>query len=406
MSAKANSWKKWKPGMKHLMNRIQWDEREMDSVQNLVLNKDWFGYGEANKSLEEKLAQFTKIPYFNLTNSGSSAIAVAVQHLKDAGRVHQGDLVLHPITTFPTSIAPAIREGLVPFYVETKPNTYVVDEAQVERAIERFPEIKGMILPHLLGNIPDMTRITAALGDRFLIEDSCDTMGGTYNGKHTGSFGDFVAFSFYGSHHITSAGVGGAVGTHSERRTQDLKSRIFWGHDYDTHTGNDSRKEFLARYNCQTVGNNFQMSAIQAAFALSQMDRLPQFVQRRKEQFQEMYKLLSRYEGSINLPQSNPKADPSWFSFPITVKEEASFTRDEFANYLTKNNVETRPIMLGNILRQRPYQLSPHSSLSTSHPVGDYISERGLFIPCWGMPNKQRESYYSTLERFFKEHKN
>ena len=389
------SWKKWKPGDKHLINRIQWDEEEIKMIIE-VLQQDWFGHGPINEALEQKMADYTGVKYFNLVNSGSSAIAVAVEALIQTGRLKHGDKVLHPVTTFPTSISSAIRSGLIPVFVDTLPNTYVIDHNQVKDAIKKYPDIKGAIIPHLIGNIPDMDQIKEILEDRFIIEDACDTLGGKINGKHSGHHGDFIAYSFYGSHHITAAGGGGALGTNSTELANIAKSIIFWGRDFNV---SDS---FLDRYKYKTLGMNCQMTAIQAAFALKQMDRIDQFVEARAKQFEEMINLFNKFKAYFELPKENKTIQPSWFAFPVIVKESAPFTREEFVRYLADNGVEIRPIMCGNILKQSPFRNANYVSInSDSFPVGDAINERGLFIPCWGMAEEQKEDYYSILNRYF-----
>lgn len=388
------SWKRWRSDP-HLINRIQWDSKEIFSMEE-VLSDDWFGYGEPNKQFEKKLSEFTGLKHIHLTNSGSAAIAVAVKTLIHEGILKKGDLVLHPITTFPTSIAAAIDYWIIPVFVETKERTYVIDPEQVEKAIQLYPQIKGLILPHLLGNIPDLDRITEALKGRFLIEDSCDTLGGTFNKRHTGSFADLTAFSFYGSHHITSAGVGGALATNNLRLSETARSMIFWGRDFSLGDA------FLNRYKYKTIGTNSQMSAIQAAFGLAQIERLPEFVSARKKQFDEMYALFKPFERFFELPESHPCANPSWFAFPLIVKDEAPFTREEFVTCLTENKVEIRPIMCGNLLKQPPYQNIEHITLQETFPIADKIETRGLFIPCWGMPEDQKRAYFSILEKFLK----
>lgn len=391
----STSWKQWKKkGDPHLINRIQWDEKEYSALKS-VLDSDWFGYGEYNKQFEQKLSDFTGVKHFNLTNSGSTAIFVALKGLMYGGGIKRGDYVLHPISTFPTSISSAIDLGLVPVFVETKLNTYVIDPEQVERALEKYPQIKGAIIPHLLGNVADMERIKSALGDRFLIEDSCDTLGSYFDGKHAGSFGDYVAFSFYGSHHISSGGVGGALGTNNSKLKDIAKSLIFWGRDYS------AGESFLNRYKYMTIGTDAQMSALQAAFGLKQIDRLETFIKARKIQFREMTEIFSKYD-FFELPVSHPKADPSWFSFPLQVKDSAPFSRKDFVRYLADKNVEIRPIMCGNILEQEPYKNIPYVALDNSFPIADKINQSGLFLPCWGMPENQKKDYYAVLEEFFK----
>lgn len=396
------SWKKWeKHGDMHLMNRVQWDKNELEKMM-IPFQQDWHGYGDAQQTLEKKLADFTGIKYFNLTNSGSTAITTGLKALREQGRFNYGNLILHPITTFPTSISPAIDYGGIPVLIETKAGTYVVDEEQVDRAIQKYPEITGMILPHLLGNIPNMDQIKNSLGGRWLIEDSCDTLGSYFDKKHVGSFGDFAAFSFYGSHHITTAGVGGTIATNDIELSKLAKSIIFWGHDYKIHNNKNIETSFLNRYTTQTLGNDFQMSGIQAGFGLAQIEKLPEFVKKRRKQFEELDKIFHEKGGKyFVLPTSDSKSEPSWFSYPLVVKESAPFTRLEFVNYLTQNNVEIRPIMCGNLMNQIPFAKAKHITLDDEKfPIADSIEERGFFIPAWGMPEDQKQDYHQTLEKF------
>lgn len=395
------SWKKWeKKGDSHLINRIQWDKNELEYMLKVPQEFDWFGRGEFHNQLEKKLSDFTEISYFNLTNSGSTAITTALKTLIELGELRRGDSVLHPITTFQTSIASSIDLGLVPVFVETKPYTFVIDETEVDRAIKQYPSIRGMVVPHLLGNIPDMEKITDALGDRFLIEDCCDSMGGYFDGKHIGSFGNFAAFSFYGSHHMTTGGVGGAIGTNDESYHEKNKSIIYWGHDFKP------KETFLDRYRCGTIGSDFQMSGIQAGFGLAQIEKLPGFVKARDKQFKEMHNLFENYRDFFHLPREHPKAKPSWFCFPLVTKSDAPFTRRNFVDYLNENNVEIRPVMSANLLRQGAYKNIPRITLDNERfPIADENERAGMFIPSWGMPENQKQDYYGILTDFLDSYK-
>ncbi len=388
------SWKKWKKGDPHLINRIQWDSSEKASLEK-VLEADWFAGGKIRDETEKKLAQAIKIPNVHLTNSGSAAIQVGLMSLKHQGYWKEGDLILHPVTTFATSISSAIFLGAIPVYIDTKPQTYVADPEQVSKAIKRYPQIKGMILPYLLGSLPDIPAIKDALEDRFLLEDCCDTFGGTFDGKPIGSFGEFAAFSFYGSHHVTSGGVGGALVTTDKLLHEIAKSVIYWGRNFK-----EGDAEFLKRYNYETIGTDSQMSNLLAVFLNAQLDRIPGFIKARAQQFKEMTALFEKAD-YFHLPVVHPKADPAWFSYPLTIKENAPFTRDEFARYLTKNKIEARPLMCGNIMEQRPFRNVTYVALDERFPVAEEIEKRSLFIPCWGMPEEQKADYYNLINKFF-----
>jgi CDP-6-deoxy-D-xylo-4-hexulose-3-dehydrase len=389
-------WKRWQgPGDPHLINRIQWDRAEIEEIER-VFHEDWFGYGKINLELEERLAERFGTAHVTLTNSGSAAILVAVKSLLASGRLQRGDLIIHPVTTFPTSIASAIDLGLVPVFVETRRDTCVIDPDEVAGAIDRYPQIKGAIIPHLIGNISDMEKVKSALDGRILIEDSCDTIGTTFAGRHAGSWGDLTAYSFYGSHHITSGGIGGALTTNDPELQQVARSITCWGRDLSA--GDDP----LDRYTYATIGTNSQMGSLQAAFALRQLDRLPQFIEARARQFAEMKELLARYS-YLRLPRSHPQAEPSWFAFPLIIAEDAPLSRRDLADRLVAQRIDLRPIMCGNILRQPPFQQVPHTCLHQHYPIGDEIQERGILIPCWGMPNDQKHDYHDILRKILDE---
>ena len=399
--SKKIGWKKWeKVGDSHLINRIKWGEEETRALSKVFQN-DWFGYGEPNKNFERKISDYIGVPYVHLTNSGSAAIENGLLALKHDGRWRHGDKVIHPVTTFATSISSAINLGLVPVFIESKPYTYVADPEQVSAAVERYPDIRGMILPHLLGNVPDLEKIIKSLGkNRFLLEDCCDTLGSRYKDKHIGSYGDVAAYSFYASHHITAGGVGGAIATNDKKLNGIIKSLIFWGRDFQP-----SDDEFLKRYTYETLGTDSQMTALQATFGLIQIDKLPKFVEERKKQFNEMTELFTQYE-LFHLPQSPQWTNPSWFSYPLTIKESSTFDRSNFARYLTTNKVEVRPLMCGNITKQKPFERAEWLSLNRGNfPVGDDIEKRSLFVPCWGMPKDQKRDYYRILKEFLEGYK-
>lgn len=179
-------WKKWKPGDSVTINRIVWDGIESEFMQD-VLDRDWFGPGKYATELESKLTEYTGAKYAQLTNSGSSALLLATQALKQAGYWRDGDLILHPACTFPTSCNPIWQSGLIPFFVDVEEGTYNISADLVEQALKLHPEIKGAIIPHLIGNIAEFDRIRQLMGDRPIIEDSCDTMGGAIPGCTSGA---------------------------------------------------------------------------------------------------------------------------------------------------------------------------------------------------------------------------
>lgn len=394
------SWKRWRPGDPVTISRIVWDGLESENIQD-VLERDWFGPGHYANELEKALAKYVGVKYAQLTNSGSSALLMAAQALKNVGVWQDGDLILHPVCTFPTSCNPIWQSGMVPVFVDVEEGTYNIDANLVEQALAQYPEIKGAIIPHLIGNIAEFDRIKEAMGDRPVVEDSCDTMGGLYDGKPVGTLGDIAAMSFYGSHHITTAGVGGVALTNDAKYHRLIKSMTFWGRQF-VNTG-DPYFDFTQRYTYETIGYDMQMSEIQAAFGLANMSRLEEMNQGRNKQFALIHRLFEKWQDWFVLPRQHPKADPSWFGYPVLVRESAPFDRFHFAMHLIKNRIEIRPLFAGNLTRQKAYQNAPYVT------VGDFTQadrnmERALFLPAWGGMTKEQTTYtFGVIKEFMEQ---
>lgn len=390
-------WKQWKPGEPVTINRIVWDGIESEYLQD-VLERDWFGPGHYAAELEKQLADYTGVKYAQLTNSGSSALLMATQALKDAGYWQDGDLILHPACTFPTSCNPIWQSGLTPVFVDVEEGTYNIDAAWVEAALAQHPEIKGAIIPHLIGNIAEFDRIKEAMGARPIIEDSCDTMGGLYGGLPVGTLGDIAAMSFYGSHHITTAGVGGAALTNVARFHKLIKSMTFWGRQF-IHTG-DPYFDFTQRYTYETVGYDMQMTEIQAAFGVAQMTRLEEMNRARDAQFKATHGLFMQWRDWFVLPREHPKAKPSWFGYPVLIKESAPFDRSHFATHLLENKIEIRPLFAGNLTRQKAYRNANYVTVGELTQA-DRNMERALFLPAWGgMTEAQTDYLFGVISEF------
>ncbi len=396
----SKQWKQWNTGDPVLINRIVWGVAEREQIDEVLAN-DWFGPGKKVVEFARSLTNFTGIEYCQPVNSGSSALMLATKALMNLGQWNEGDWILHPACTFPTSIAPAIQSGLIPFFVDIDPNTYQIDLNQAESAIaEHGDKIKGAIVPHLLGNICDIEWLLAILDGRPLIEDCCDTMGGYYNGKHVGHFGDIACFSFYGSHHVTTAGVGGALLTNNGTIFEQVKSMTHWGrNDYSLMT--DPYEKFAKRYWYETIGYDFQMTEIQAAFGVAQMERLPLMNQGREQRFMEVDEYFSRYEDWFILPLTSSilGPEPSWFCYPLTIKPDAPFGRREFATYLMENKIEIRPLFTGNITRHPAFEQFAYMVLDGAD-VADYVGENSLFLPSWGMSDGEMQYMLNRLEVF------
>lgn len=391
------AWKQWQYDDPVTINRIIWDGLESEFIQD-VLEQDWFGPGHYANALEQVLANFVGVKNAQLVNSGTSALLLAAKALMAQEIWRQDDLILHPACTFPSPCNVIVQCGMVPVFVDVEEGTYNINPKLVAQAIEKYPQIKGAIIPHLIGNTTDIDDLLDTLDGRLLIEDCCDTLGTEWDGKQVGNFGQAAAFSFYGSHHITTAGVGGAMLTNDKEIYQLVKSMTFWGREFvDTQ---DPYYDFTQRYTYETVGYDMQMSEMQAAFGLAQMQRLEEGNKGRQRQFSLTHKLFSQWKDYFVLPKSYNKCNPSWFGYPLLVKEAAPFSREDIARHLLKNKIEIRPLFAGNLTKQPAYRKVPYL-IASDLTQADRNAERAFFVPCWGGMTPAQTSYFFDIVRGF-----
>jgi len=392
-------WKEWEPGDPVTINRIVWDKVEFEAVK-AVFEDDWFGPGKFAKAAERFLCRVYGRRHAQLVNSGSSALLLATLGFQRLGKWKPGDLILHPACTFPTSCNPILQSRMVPVFVDVEEGTYNIDAEMVRQAVRGHPLIAGAIVPHLLGNSPDMDALVDALDGRPLIEDCCDTFLGVYDDKFVGTFGDAAAFSFYGSHHVTAAGVGGALLMDDGDLHEIVHSMAFWGRDF-TPTG-DPYTDFCHRYTYREIGFDMQMTEIQAAFLLAQFERVVEGNLRRAAQFTETDDLFMDYVDWFVLPREHPKAEPSWFGYPILVREDAPFDREALARHLLEHKIEIRPLFCGNLLKQPAYDKIPHVIVGELTQA-DRCMERALFLPAWGGMSEEATAYmFGVIKEFLK----
>lgn len=336
----------------------------------------WLTTGRFNDAFEKRLAGEVNARYVLTVNSGSSANLVAFAALtspllKDR-TLKPGDEVITTATGFPTTINPALLYGLTPVFVDVDIPTYNIDARQIEAAIS--PRTKAIMVAHTLGNPFDLATVTAlaARHNLFLIEDCCDALGATYDGKTVGTFGDIGTLSFYPAHHITM-GEGGAVFTNRPLLKRVMESIRDWGRDCYCAPGKDDTcghrfdwqlgelpKGYDHKYVYSHVGYNLKITDMQAAVGLAQLDHLADFIAVRRRNFQRLKAGLATLEEFLVLPEATANSQPSWFGFPLTVREEAPFTRDELVVWLNQRKIGTRLLFGGNLLRQ-PYMVGrPH----------------------------------------------
>jgi CDP-4-dehydro-6-deoxyglucose reductase, E1 len=332
----------------------------------------WLTAGRYNALFERRLAQVLGVRSVLTTNSGSSANLLAMSALTSPllgnETVRPGDEVVTVAAGFPTTVNPILINGLVPVFVDIDIPTYNIMPSLVEEAITE--RTRAIMIAHTLGNPFDLGEITriANKHDLWLIEDCCDALGSTYDGRLVGSFGDVGTLSFYPAHHITM-GEGGAVFTNNALLRRAQASIRDWGRDCwcDPGMDNTCTKRFGwqlgalpagydHKYTYSHLGYNLKITDMQAAVGVAQLDRLPHFIAARRHNFQRLHDGLQGLEEFLILPQATVRSEPSWFGFLITVRETAPFSRSELVQALNARSIATRNLFAGNLVRQ-PYMV-------------------------------------------------
>src|SRR5487761_1194814 len=332
----------------------------------------WLTTGRFAAQFEKQFARFFDVRGASLVNSGSSANLVAFSCLTSPKlgdrRLRPGDEVITVAAGFPTTVNPIIQNQCVPVFIDITVPSYQADASQLEAALS--DRTRAIMIAHTLGNPYDLDRVAAFAKQHnlWLIEDSCDALGAKYNGQKVGTFGDLATVSFYPAHHITM-GEGGAVLTNSPLLKTLVESFRDWGRDCWCEPGKDNTygKRFDwqlgelpcgydHKYTYSHIGYNLKMTDMQAAIGLSQLEKLPGFIAARRKNFQYLYEGLKTYEDILILPESTPNAEPSWFGFPIAVREDAPFDRNALIRELESRNIGTRLLFGGNLTRQPAYQ--------------------------------------------------
>jgi CDP-6-deoxy-D-xylo-4-hexulose-3-dehydrase len=392
--------KPFEPGV----SRIQYSGRVYSESEMLNLAEAsldfWLTFGAWGDKFEQRMKKFFGSRDFVLVNSGSSANLLMISTLcsreldtllrpSDRKRLEPGDEVITPAVTFPTTLAPIIQNRLVPVFIDCEVGTYNVNPALIEDAIG--PRTRCIFIPHTVGNPCDMATIMdiAKRRNLWVLEDSCDALGATFNGKLVGTFGDMASLSFYPAHHITM-GEGGGVTINHPRLKKTARSIRDWGRDCwcDPGKNNTCGKRFEwclgdlpcgydHKYIYSNIGYNLKPTDLQAAVGVAQLEKAPEFIERRRHNFWRLYEGLRPMEEYFILPKIDPRANPSPFGFPITVRE--GLDRTAITRHLEAANIETRLVFGGNILRQPGFlhiERRVHGTLEES----DIIMNRTFFV--------------------------
>lgn len=388
---------------------------ELQNMTEAVLD-GWLTTGRFNQAFEKRLARYLGRRCVLTTNSGSSANLLAFSALTSPRlgerAIRKGDEVIGVAAGFPTTVNPILQFGAVPVFVDIELGTYNIDPALVEAAIG--PRTKAIMLAHTLGN-PFNLKVIRELCDRYglwLVEDCCDALGSTYEGRQVGSFGDLGTLSFYPAHHITM-GEGGAVFTDSPLLKRIVESFRDWGRDCYCAPGEDNTcgKRFCwqlgdlpegydHKYTYSHLGYNLKITDMQAACALAQMDRLDDFIAARKRNFAWLSERLASCAEQLILPQATPGSDPSWFGFPLTLRDGCGIERVELLRYLDEQRVGTRLLFAGNLTRQ-PYMQGQQYRVCGELTMTDKVMRDTFWIGLWpGLSEEHLEHAARSLETY------
>ncbi len=397
------------------------DENELVNLVDSSLDF-WLTEGRFSEQFAEKISEFLGVSNVVLVNSGSSANLIAFSALTSEKlgdrRLTPGDEVISVAAGFPATVTPIIQNNCIPVFVDVDIPTYNIDVDMMRKAITE--KTKCIFIAHTLGNPFNLDAVTelARQHNLWVIEDNCDAFGSKYNGKYTGTFGHISTISFYPAHHITT-GEGGAVCTNDEQLGKIIKSFRDWGRDCYCAGGenNTCGKRFSQqfgtlpygydhKYVYSEIGFNLKMTDMQAAIGAAQMDKLSLFCERRKTNFRELKRIFTKYSDYFILPKATENSDPAWFSYIVTVKENAPFKRDELTKYLNDNLIETRNLFAGNIVRQpafigKNYRIADHLNNS------DYIMNNTFFLGTYPGNKVEKLNYIEKiLDKFISNYTN
>jgi CDP-6-deoxy-D-xylo-4-hexulose-3-dehydrase len=394
-----------------------YDEEEMVALVDSSLDF-WLTTGRYASGFEENFAKAFGTKYCSLTNSGSSANLLALSALTGSllgdRKLKAGDRVVTCATGFPTTVNPIFQNGMTPVFVDVELGTYNAKPEAVEEAADKGA--KAIMLAHTLGNPFDLDSImkVAKKHGMYVIEDCCDALGAKFDGRPVGTFGHIATASFYPSHHITT-GEGGAVMTSSPVYKKLIESFRDWGRSCWCPPGQDNtcKKRFGwklgelpygydHKYIYSNIGYNLKVTDMQAAIGVAQLKKLPEFVRKRRENFAFLLSHLKEHEGRFVLPSKHPKADPSPFGFPLTVRKDAGFTKNGIVEHLEDRGIATRMLFAGNLVRQPAY-LGRKFEVVGGLKDSDMVMENTFWIGVYpGLTEAMKNHVVETFHAFMK----
>ncbi len=392
------------------------DEKELVNLVDSSLDF-WLTAGRYSQDFTEKLEDFFGLSNVILTNSGSSSNLLALSALTSkklgARRLRPGDEVITVAGGFPATVSPIVQNQMIPVFLDIDLGTYNIDVTHLKEAVT--PKTKAVMLAHTLGNPFNLKAVMEVVEENglWLVEDNCDALGARYDGKLTGTFGQVSTVSFYPAHHITT-GEGGCVATDDDLLGQIIRSFRDWGRDCYCEGGenNTCGKRFSQqfgtlppgydhKYVYSEMGYNLKMTDMQAAVGSAQIDKLPGFIEARKNNFRKIYDRLKDLESFLILPEATENADPSWFCFLLTVRENQGFSRNELVEFLNQNFIETRNLFAGNLLRHPAFMDISHRVVGSLVKT-DYIMNNTFFVGTYpGMTDEKIEYMTGKFYEFF-----
>ena len=377
----------------------------------------WLTAGRFSQQFESEFSQFMQQKYCLLTNSGSSANLLAISPLTSPNlgdrRLKPGDEVITVAAGFPTTVNPIVQNQMIPVFVDVDIETYNINIDEMKKALST--KTRAIMIAHTLGNPFNLREVTkfAKENNLYLIEDCYDAVGSTYEGKMVGTFGDTATVSFYPAHHMTM-GEGGAILTNKFIYKRLIESFRDWGRDCYCEPGanNTCGKRFGYqlgslpygydhKYIYSHIGYNLKITDMQAAIGVAQLKKLPFFIKRRKENFNRLFNYLKKYEQFLVLPKATENSDPSWFAFPLSVREGSPFVRNDIVQHLETNNILTRMLFAGNLIRQPAYKDVNYRVVGDLKNT-DFIMNNTFVVGVYpGIDNEKMAYMLSTFDRFF-----